>query len=121
MSLAVKYSRAWANMINREQRLGGLGEGGWCGFCSFNPHWERSMRGINIFRDVGEGWVWRKGKYFLPSTLTGRQEEKEREEVEEDAVAGLTSHGGLSLLKIRKWYFPLFQMSSSGFLFIELF
>lgn len=70
---------------------------------------------------MGEGWVWRKGKSFLPSTLTGGEKEEEREEAEEDAVAGLTSHGGLSLLNIRKWYFPLFQMSSSGFLFIELF
>lgn len=43
----------------------------------------------------------------------------EKEE-EGDGVSGITSHGGLKMLKIRKWYFPLFQMSSSGFLFVLL-
>lgn len=48
------------------------------------------------------------GRSVPPWCLTG-EKEGEGEEVERDAVLGITSQGGLELLKTREWYFLLFQ------------
>lgn len=48
------------------------------------------------------------GRSVPPLCLTG-EKEGEGEEAERDAVLGITSQGGLELLKTREWYFLLFQ------------
>lgn len=112
MSLAAKCSRAQANMINREQRLqaGGLGllhttvyphpvkSKGWCMVKDAESPEPRGIKGWDL----------------LLHQLTLEEEE------EEDGIAGITSHGGLSLLKIRKWYF-LFQDEFLWVLFLLLY
>lgn len=99
MSLAAKCSRARANMINREQRLqawcrvffwgGGLGlllsivypvkSEQWCmrDAAFLEPRGERDVRRGDLFPPISSRWG------------------KEEEEVEEDGIAGITSHGGL--------------------------
>lgn len=109
LSLGGKW---WANMISSGCRPG-CGCMVWILSNTVNPRLAKRVRASTSTR-------WRlRGRSVPPSSLTG--EEEEGGEVERAAVAGITSHGGLELLKIRKWYFPLFQMSSSGFLFIILF
>ena len=99
-SLAAKCSRARANMINREQRLKGLGVEVGASFCSSNglpspcEKKERKCNGeTRVFeakRHMG------KGDLFLHQLSLWRKGlgEEKGEEVEDD-IAGITSHGGL--------------------------
>lgn len=88
-----------ANMIKRGCRPG-CGSV-WRGFCSTR---------LTLAQRNATQWKVR-GRSVPPSCLAG-EEREEAQEAERDAVLGITSHGGLQLLKIRDWYFPLFEMSS---------
>lgn len=67
----------------------GLAAGVWCGFCpTVNPRLAKRMRALTSTR-------WRLRGRTVPSSLTGEEEEEVGGEAERDAVAGITSHGGL--------------------------